>query len=60
MNKEEIKSREETISILEQLLVIKMNELEEGMAIKTIAEKNRVTRPTVYRIKMDLYNIEET
>ncbi|MBC1282602.1 recombinase family protein [Listeria welshimeri] len=34
--------------------------LEEGMAIKTIAEKNRVTRPTVYRIKKDLYNIEET
>lgn len=33
--------------------------LEEGMAIKTIAEKNRVTRPTVYRIKRDLYNIEE-
>ncbi|HAO5917470.1 TPA: recombinase family protein [Listeria monocytogenes] len=30
--------------------------LEEGMAIKTIAEKNRVTRPTVYRIKSELVN----
>lgn len=34
--------------------------LEEGMVIKTIAEKSRVTSPTVYRIKKDLYNIEET
>ncbi|EIT9471387.1 recombinase family protein, partial [Listeria innocua] len=34
--------------------------LEEGMAIKTIAEKNRVTRPTVYRIKKNLYNMERT
>jgi DNA invertase Pin-like site-specific DNA recombinase len=28
--------------------------LEEGLPIKRIAEKNRVTRPTVYRIKEDL------
>ncbi|HBC0574209.1 TPA: recombinase family protein, partial [Listeria monocytogenes] len=34
--------------------------LEEGLAIKTIAEKNRVTRPTVYRIKKDLEKLKET
>ncbi|EUJ44228.1 recombinase family protein [Listeria fleischmannii] len=28
--------------------------LEEGLPIKHIAEKNRVTRPTIYRIKEDL------
>ncbi|MBC1339432.1 MULTISPECIES: recombinase family protein [Listeria] len=34
--------------------------LEEGLAIKTIAEKNRVTRPTVYRIKKDVEKLKET
>ncbi|TYV00766.1 recombinase family protein [Listeria monocytogenes] len=34
--------------------------LEEGLAIKTIAEKNRVTRPTVYRIKKDVEELKET
>lgn len=32
--------------------------LEEGLPIKHIAEKNRVTRPTVYRIKEDLATMD--
>lgn len=34
--------------------------LEEGLPIKQIAEKNRVTRPTIYRIKEKIFSVEET